>query len=82
MLSLSSRDELFRSGEDYWRGKIWANLNYLTISALQRCSEPLAQSALESLKSGFVSNVLRTLKRPSHRSKWMKGELSHVYSMI
>eukprot|EP00913_Durusdinium_trenchii_P032779 g30685.t1 len=39
VLSLSSKDPLFRSGEDYWRGKIWANLNYLTISALQRCEK-------------------------------------------
>lgn len=66
VLSLSSKDKLFRTGEDYWRhlgalccdflslilhimvtastsakrpgGKIWGNLNYLTISALQRCT--------------------------------------------
>ncbi|CAK8995389.1 unnamed protein product [Durusdinium trenchii] len=63
VLSLSSKDPLFRSGEDYWRGKIWANLNYLTISALQRCESEQAATAFRSLKSGFVATVLRTLKR-------------------
>ncbi|CAK9073938.1 Mannosyl-oligosaccharide glucosidase GCS1 (Alpha-glucosidase 1) (Glucosidase 1) (Protein KNOPF) (Protein MUNCHKIN), partial [Durusdinium trenchii] len=62
VLSLSSKDPLFRSGEDYWRGKIWANLNYLTISALQRCESEQAATAFRSLKSGFVATVLRTLK--------------------
>lgn len=69
VLSLSSKDKLYRSGEDYWRGKIWGNLNYLTISALQRCAsqsgkfKDLADTAFKSLKSGFVKAVLGTLER-------------------
>merc|ERR1711920_401661 len=34
--SLSPKDPLFGKGENYWRGKIWGNLNYLAISALGR----------------------------------------------
>ena len=63
VMSLSRKDPLFRQGEDYWRGKVWANLNYLTLSALQRCSLPQAQDAWRSLKGGFVEVVLGALQR-------------------
>ncbi|KAH3901747.1 related to Mannosyl-oligosaccharide glucosidase [Saccharomycodes ludwigii] len=33
--SLSKEDEYFSKGEDYWRGKIWLNINYLCLDALQ-----------------------------------------------
>ncbi|CAK8995324.1 unnamed protein product [Durusdinium trenchii] len=75
VLSLSSKDPLFRSGEDYWRGKIWANLNYLTISALQRCESEQAATAFRSLKSGFVATVLRTLKRTMSASSSERASL-------
>ncbi|CAE7251790.1 GCS1 [Symbiodinium sp. CCMP2592] len=62
--SLSRKDPLNRQGEDYWRGKIWANLNYLSLSALQRCSRelPEARDAFDSLKKGFVGVVLKALQ--------------------
>lgn len=61
--SLSRKDPLSRQGEDYWRGKIWANLNYLSLSALQRCSQiPGAKEAYDSLKKGFVTVVLKALQ--------------------
>ena len=62
--SLSRKDPLSRQGEDYWRGKIWANLNYLSLSALQRCSKelPEAKEAFDSLKKGFVGVVLKALQ--------------------
>ncbi|CAE8634251.1 unnamed protein product [Polarella glacialis] len=70
VMSLSSQDPLFRQGEDYWRGKVWANLNYLTISALSRCAshpdpavKELAGQAHASLREGFVSTVLQALKK-------------------
>jgi len=69
VLSLSSKDELFRKGEDYWRGKIWANLNYLTLSALKRYSAGsspnagLAKTAYDSLRDGFVSNVVQVFEK-------------------
>lgn len=33
--SLSKSDLLYHSGEDYWRGNIWINLNYLTLKGLK-----------------------------------------------
>ncbi len=32
--SLSKSDELYHTGEDYWRGPIWINMNYLALSQL------------------------------------------------
>ena len=32
--SLSASDELYHSGEDYWRGPIWVNINYLALVRL------------------------------------------------
>ncbi|KAH3670511.1 hypothetical protein OGAPHI_001026 [Ogataea philodendri] len=33
--SLSKQDEYFHKGEDYWRGHIWININYLVLESLQ-----------------------------------------------
>ena len=33
--SLSKQDEYFGAGENYWRGKIWMNINYLCLNALE-----------------------------------------------
>ncbi|CCK70114.1 mannosyl-oligosaccharide glucosidase KNAG_0D03680 [Huiozyma naganishii CBS 8797] len=35
ILSLSKKDEYFGKGEDYWRGRIWLNINYLCLDALK-----------------------------------------------
>lgn len=32
--SLSKSDELYHTAEDYWRGPIWVNMNYLVVSQL------------------------------------------------
>lgn len=35
LLSLSKQDEYFGKGENYWRGKIWMNINYLCLDAIK-----------------------------------------------
>lgn len=35
ILSLSRQDEYFGKGENYWRGPIWMNINYLCLDALK-----------------------------------------------
>ena len=32
--SLSKSDLLYHTGDDYWRGNIWINLNYLTLKGM------------------------------------------------
>lgn len=35
ILSLSKQDQYFGKGENYWRGNIWMNINYLCLEALK-----------------------------------------------
>jgi mannosyl-oligosaccharide glucosidase len=35
--SLSKKDKLYGTGENYWRGPVWMNMNYLIISQLLVC---------------------------------------------
>jgi len=34
--SLSSQDKLYGKGENYWRGNIWININYLVLRSLKK----------------------------------------------
>jgi len=36
--SLSKSDEFFGTGENYWKGPIWINVNYLAVHALKTVS--------------------------------------------
>lgn len=56
---------LFGQEEDYWRGKVWVNINYLVLQALKqkysvegpfsdRCSE-----VYKKLRENLISNVIR-----------------------
>ena len=39
VISLARSDPLFQSGENYWRGNVWANINLLVAGALMAYSE-------------------------------------------
>jgi mannosyl-oligosaccharide glucosidase len=36
--SLSASDAYYKTGEVYWRGPIWMNINYLTLQSLHNVS--------------------------------------------
>ena len=40
--SLSKLDSYYSTGENYWRGPIWVNMNYLALSSLYKVSRLLA----------------------------------------
>lgn len=36
--SLSRKDAYFSKGENYWRGPVWININYLVLASLYKVS--------------------------------------------
>ena len=71
--SLSRVDQYFGVEEDYWRGKIWININYLAIRALRKYSNEasgasfkvraLATKAHDELKQNIVRNLYKVYRR-------------------
>jgi mannosyl-oligosaccharide glucosidase len=61
--SLSKSDELYHTGEDYWRGPIWMNMNFLAVQQLLVCTHtptpPLP-------RAHFLMNHANTHGSPSH----------------
>ncbi|KAF2137265.1 glycoside hydrolase family 63 protein [Aplosporella prunicola CBS 121167] len=63
--SLSKASEFFGSGENYWRGPVWVNVNYLVLAALRDLAThpgPHAARAAElyaSLRRNVVDTVFK-----------------------
>ena len=61
--SLSASDELFHSGEDYWKGNIWININYMVLAALHKHYVgdgpyvSLARQVYADLRTAVVSTI-------------------------
>jgi len=63
--SLAKSDELFGTNENYWRGPIWINVNYLAISALFYYKEnaltaeirDACASTYAKLRSNVIDNI-------------------------
>ncbi|KAK9368521.1 glycoside hydrolase [Lipomyces kononenkoae] len=65
--SLSKRDPAFGQGENYWRGSIWINMNYMVLGALKSYYEQsdgmteedvgMIADAYKRLRVNLVSNV-------------------------
>ncbi|KAJ3025693.1 UNVERIFIED_CONTAM: Processing alpha glucosidase I [Siphonaria sp. JEL0065] len=56
LASLSQSDEFFATGENYWRGPIWMNIQYLV---LRRLYEYKSSSSPYAKRSGQIYNDLR-----------------------
>ncbi|GAA5950730.1 hypothetical protein JCM21900_000496 [Sporobolomyces salmonicolor] len=68
--SLSKSHELFGKGEDYWRGPIWVQMNYLALGALYNkyAKEPGPQQTRAAeiyaqLRDNVISNVYKEYER-------------------
>ncbi|QPG76138.1 hypothetical protein FOA43_003524 [Brettanomyces nanus] len=73
--SLSKQDEFFHQGEDYWRGHIWINMNYLILDALSYYGKhqdttpeikELAGQIYKDLRTNVVENVYREYQRTGY----------------
>jgi len=73
--SLAVDDPLFATKENYWRGNIWAPINYLAVIALRdlvranafsESKMELARKVERNLRTGFVRNVLREHRERGH----------------
>lgn len=63
--SLSRADPLFGAGEDYWRGNIWINCNFLALQALQHYEETAGpfQAKAASLHTALRTNIIQTVSQ-------------------
>ena len=64
--SLAANHPLFGEGENYWRGPVWIQMNYLALSALHQkyAKEPgphqaKAKLIYDELRENVVSNVFK-----------------------
>ena len=64
VISLSRKDPLFQTGNNYWRGNIWANINLLVAGSLMAYSEALR---------GIVAPLSREMQDKANdvKKKWV-----------
>ncbi|KAI9471930.1 MAG: glycoside hydrolase [Benjaminiella poitrasii] len=71
--SLSASDPYFGTGEDYWRGPIWININYLTLQSLYKNYmhvpgpyQVRAQKIYTKLRDNIIRNVYKDYKETGY----------------
>lgn len=62
--SLSKSDLLYHSGEDYWRGNIWMNINYLTLRGLKKFyyKDEQASQIYQMLRTKIIKTIFDNWK--------------------
>lgn len=73
ILSLSRTDKYFGAGENYWRGNIWINLNYLAVSSLYHYGHEVegpykaqAKELFTKLRSNLIENIYQNYQRTGY----------------
>ena len=71
--SLSISDPAFGTGENYWKGPIWININYLTLSALHKHYlspdapyRAKAKDVYDQLRDNLIRNMLRVYQQTGY----------------
>jgi len=59
--SLSKSDLLYHTGEDYWRGNVWININYLVLRGLYKfyADDAEAKNIYLTIREALIKNVFR-----------------------
>ncbi|EFC46349.1 glycosyl hydrolase family protein [Naegleria gruberi] len=87
LTSLSQTDPMFGTKENYWRGPIWINLNYLTLRALHNCKQKSARCG--EVYNALRTNIIQTLYNEWRRSRTLyeqynaqtgKGQGAHPFT--
>ena len=92
--SLSKSDKLFGAGEDYWRGHVWINMQYLAFESLREYArdtasstevKQLARELATTLQERVTGNVLREYQRTGfvweqYHAVDGKGRKSHPFT--
>lgn len=62
--SLSKSDLLYHTGDDYWRGNIWMNINYLVVRGLYKFyrSNISAMKAYNLIRSNLIKTIYEEWK--------------------
>ncbi|KAJ3272070.1 Processing alpha glucosidase I, partial [Borealophlyctis nickersoniae] len=73
LASLSKSDPLYGSGENYWRGPIWINVNYLALASLHTNyaskagpHQQRAQKIYTKLRENIIANVYKEYQRTGY----------------
>ncbi|KAJ1547706.1 Processing alpha glucosidase I, partial [Nowakowskiella sp. JEL0078] len=91
LASLSQSDSLFESDEDYWRGAIWMNINYLVLSSLYKnymysgVYAELAKQIYTELRQNLIKNIHSEYERTGYLWEQYsphdgKGRRSHPFT--
>jgi len=80
--SLSKQHSQFRSGEDYWRGHVWININFLIVQSLKHYGE--ATRSARHLKDGQTTDyfILRHTSPIYHEMHPSPFDNEELYNRI
>ncbi|KAG0203804.1 Processing alpha glucosidase I [Mortierella sp. GBA30] len=89
--SLSVKDELFGTGENYWKGPIWINLNYLALHSLRTNyfgegpNQSKAKKIYNELRDNLINNIYNEYERTGYvweqyNDKTGHGQRSHPFT--
>ena len=69
--SLSLSDPLFGEGENYWRGAVWININYLCIQALKYYSLKLNELSYLELARELSRDLVENVNHRFHKDGYL-----------
>jgi len=74
--SLSTSDSQYGTKENYWRGPIWININYLTLRALNKCKDKSPRCS--EIYTALRTNIMETLYGEWRKSRTLYEQYSSI----